>query len=173
MEIGYTWNSQRGVRIISGSGSHPSTGNPIYYVQYKEDFDKGSKLAEIYSPDQLAREISINESGYAKMIAADAAKRESDRIQKQHDSWFGFIDTLSTPAARARAIKTLNTACSFAGVYAQRGKNIVRLMEEGAKVEKKSFGRILSLPDGSYLDEKDTTKTALDFADYLINRVLR
>lgn len=173
MEIGHSWNSQKGVRIISGSGSHPSTGNPIYYVQYKEDFDRGSKLAEIYSPEQLAREISINESGYEKMMVAEAAKRESERIQNQHDSWFGFIDTLSTPAARSRAIKTLNTACSFVGVFDQRGNNIVRLVEEGAKVEKKSFGRVLSLPDGSYLDEKDATKTALDFADYLINRVLR
>lgn len=75
------------------------------------------------------------------------------------------------PPVRARAIKTLCMLVYFDGVCKRRADKIAELVNEGRKVEfSRSGERRLIHPDGRFFNEKDLTKTGMDFAEYLINK---
>ena len=57
---------------------------------------------------------------------------------------------------------------SLDGRLITRKDYVRRRVKEGWRVAARSYGRVFESPEGTFLSERDLTKTALDFAEYLI-----
>jgi len=94
-----------------------------------------------------------------------AKKQETDRL----NSW-GFADNLPD-LKKGKVLKTLNRTASFNGKVGRRKDLIKKMVENGYHIEEKKIDgktqRVLAAPDGGFLDEKQITKTGMDFAEYI------
>lgn len=128
----------------------------------------GSGLPQIIRTSEIEVEIRRDTKNYESRQKA-LYEQQSNATQKtEHESWYGFTDRLN-PTARARAIAALEGSVRRNGVAVKRGDLIVMLVKEGWIVRKDpSKGRLIEdSKTGSYLLEKDVTKTALDLAEFL------
>lgn len=79
-----------------------------------------------------------------------------------------FLNTLS-PMAAGRARKSLEIQVRVNGdKFMTRAAMIEERVASGAQVtELKNWGRVLMLPDGAFLDQRNATGYGLDYASYL------
>jgi hypothetical protein len=174
-EIGFSWNSIKGLRTIRQSGNHQITGE-LTYIVTTGDPRKG----EFISATEIEREIQRDERNCESLARALAKKSEEAILQAEHDSWYGFIESITLPTAKARALAALNKVSSIKDQMGERGALIKSLVDQGYSVGRASKSvmfstnktlpptRILIGPEGNFFTEKDLTKTAIDFAEYLI-----
>lgn len=134
--------------------------------------NRGKIGNQIIQPGDLEKEIALDKKLHAGKKASDVKKSEvADAAKKQADTindTSGFADSM-TPMAKKKAIDALNRTMSRDGQLMSR-KDIVRdCIAKGYKVEQTATGeRRLKGPDGSFLDESQISKTAMDFAEHLI-----
>ena len=83
----------------------------------------------------------------------------------------GFEKSLSFPLA-AKAIKGMNTQHMINGVPQTRKEYVEKAVAEGAVVGTKMGQRAIVFPDGSFMLQKDITKTAVDYAAYLTKKIV-
>lgn len=80
-----------------------------------------------------------------------------------------FLVTIEEPRTRARAEAALMRQMRWDGRYAFRSDEIERRIAAGATIELSRQGtRRLVNPSGSFLDEEQITKTAMDYAAFLL-----
>lgn len=79
-----------------------------------------------------------------------------------------FLATFA-PMQRAKAEAALDRQMRFDGRYCFRGTEVERRIAEGCTVMLSRQGeRRLAWPNGVFLDEKQISKTAMDYAEFLI-----
>jgi len=159
--VGFTWKSPRGERSVFGIQVDPSSGKQVYLIA-----SEGSRSLELVPADEIERYVFVEESNYKSRKQARQQTIQAEQKQTTHDSWSGFVDAL-TPTKKAKAIDALNKQVSVRGEFAARGDHIAHLVANGWRVQKTKTGRVLEAPGGTFLSERDLTKTALDFAEYL------
>lgn len=92
---------------------------------------------------------------------------DAGRAMAQRDT-SGFAETLSTPIQQERARATLNQSQSFDGITKPRKQGIQDAITDGGVVETREGQRALVKPGGSYLLERQITKTGMDYAEHLV-----
>jgi len=165
--IGRTWNSERGVRRVERVEDFPGLGLRAFIST------EGERHQELLSPDQIARQIQIDESRAAHARrAADARASEEvtsrAAVAREATSPFGrFLAALSPPgAAKARA--ALMRQVSIRQKMTTRREFVEQaVLKERATVGLRRDGRCLIFPDEGYFREADLTKIALDYAAFL------
>lgn len=167
--IGRTWRSAEGVREVVGS---TGDGESQRFLVSTE----GSPFREIVRPEDLERLIVVDESivtGRQRALAADS-ERAAQEIASQTESLGGDValEFLSqmTPAAAGRAKRTLLQMKMWDGGPIRVGRAIADRIRAGYTVESAKNGRRLVSPSGAYLDEKQLSKTAMDFAEFVSRR---
>lgn len=155
------WNSQYGRRRVVGQD-----GTKLF-IQTGES----SRVYQVLDEKELEREIKLDESWFAhnnavQARAAEASRHEAaDKAERRH--LHGFVDHISGIKAE-RIIEVLNKRQGFSGEVLTRRAFIEREVRAGARVVVKGDRRLLALPTGSFYTERDTTATALDYAEYLV-----
>lgn len=159
-----SWDSPQGLRqVVREEGGR-------FYVQ------TGARRAlDMFTADQLREEqqrdranLAYRERNQAEAKAALQAEAEEEaRLQT---ALAGFTDGL-TPMHRAKVVSALTTMRRFDGVTRQIIDQVRDLVNAGSLVKPHPRdGRRLVGPDGSFLVEKDLSKTALNYAEYLIRQ---
>ena len=160
--VGFRWESPEGTREIVEIGNHPHRPDETVYVVRVT----GHRSAMILNARDLALDIRRDTANVASR-AARSAPPSSRGAPSSGRGWTGFTRSM-TPAQRARADAALSTQMRVNGEFDSRGAHIRKLVERGYRVTvHPKRGRILEQPSGSYLTERDLTKTALDFAQFL------
>lgn len=174
--IGRTWNSPEGLATVA------YFENGKYMVNYK--FNKNTYYH--ISPDDLERTVKIDEDRYSGMLLMEERGRqfiiEDERKKAERNSDFGFSANI-TGIKKQRILETLNKLVRWSGVVGTRKDQIAKIVENGGRVStlnkhgnvikvlytgKKLAGSSNPLSEW-FLEEKDVTKTGMDFAEYLIN----
>jgi hypothetical protein len=160
-DVGFQWPSKEGVREIVAR--REVQGNEVFLVT-----TGGGRLSQIIRISEIEYEIRRDTKNYESRQKALREQQINTTQKTEHESWYGFTDRLN-PAARARAIAVLEGSVRRNGVAVKRGDLIVLLVKEGWKVRRgSSLGRLIEdSKTGSYLLERDVTKTALDLAEFL------
>jgi len=161
LDVGFQWPSKEGVReIVARREVH---GNEAFLV-----ITGGGGLPQIIRILEIENEIRRDTKNYESRQRALHEQQTAATQKTEHESWYGFTDRLN-PTARARAIDVLEGSVRRNGVAVKRGDLIVMLVKEGWIVRRSSsLGRLIEdSKTGSYLLEKDVTKTALDLAEFL------
>jgi hypothetical protein len=81
----------------------------------------------------------------------------------------GFEQTLSSPV-KAKAIPQMNEKRMIAGKPQSRKEYIENAIANGATVEIREGKKAIVKPDGTYMRQGEITKTAIDYAEYLLNK---
>lgn len=83
-----------------------------------------------------------------------------------------FVESQESTLAKGRVKKTLATTQGFNRIFKPRYEGIERLVAEGRTIVIARNGeRRLQDPEtGGFFTEKDTTKTGMDFAEFVIKR---
>jgi hypothetical protein len=155
--LGTTWPSKDGEREVVGVGRNEQ--NELRLAIKTE----GSRLHELIEPGFLPRLIKLDEQdlrrrvAVAKGAAAEAPATFDDR---------GFFATMTQLKAN-RAKATLSRSIRHNGTVSMTGQMVITAVAAGARVQSMQHGRVLMFPTGSFLDEKQVTKIALDFAEHL------
>jgi hypothetical protein len=104
-----------------------------------------------------------------RAAAAEAEKaREAEQAERK---WLGFTgrDRWSSAPLRQRAIDALTKQLSVRHVVKTRGEHVKDLVSQGFRVKDTPSGRRLQHPETLiFFTEKDLSKTAIDFATYLV-----
>lgn len=159
--VGFQWPSKEGIREIVARKEFQ--GNEVFLVTT----GRGGS-SQIIRISEIENEIRRDTKNYESRQRALHEQQTNATQKTEHKSWYGFTDRLN-PTARARAIAVLEGSVRRNGMPVKRGDLIVMLVKEGWKVRKRpSLGRLIEdSKTGSYLLERDVTKTALDLAEYL------
>lgn len=128
---------------------------------------EGGRLAEKLAVDLLEERIAHDEKQHAIQKAAASERAAVDRGQTV--GLEGFVAGMN-PARKAKAIAALNKQQGFNGVVKPRGEMIAQCVAAGYQVVATPTGRRLVGPDGRFWIESDITKTAMDFAQHLIEQ---
>ncbi|UDM18861.1 hypothetical protein [Vogesella sp. XCS3] len=128
---------------------------------------EGRTLPEKLDVAQLGGRISHDEKQLAIQKAAASERAAVDRGQPV--ALDGFVVGMN-PARKAKAIAALNKQQGFNGVVKPRGEMMAQCVAAGYQVVATPTGRRLVGPTGGFWMESDITKTAMDFAQYLIEQ---
>ena len=161
VDVGFTWPSVRGERRIVERKDF--NGRDVFLVTTGD-----SRSAEIISASEIQSDIRIDTKNFESRSRAIQEKNEDEANTRQHNSWLGYTDKLA-PLARARAIEALGTEVRRGGRSIARGDLMVELVNKGwrVRVDPKK-GRMIEDPETlTYLLQKDVSKIALDFAEFL------
>lgn len=98
----------------------------------------------------------------------------SERAPSQAPTELAAVDDFTasmTPMARVRAESALATSMNHNGTVRTRREIVETMVGDGATVvPHPKDGRRLMRPDGSYIEERRLTKTAMDYAEHLLAR---
>lgn len=165
--VGREWNSLRqGRRKVVGE--RMIRGQRMYVVR-----SEGVPRETFFPVEDLENVIAVDESELRSR--AEAEKRDATRAKEEAKARAekrnlrGFEKRFSGVQLE-RVIDTLNRKQGVRGVFLPRREHMENLVREGYVVRTHpKYGRVLEGPDGGFFFEKDLTKTALDYADYLSN----
>lgn len=128
------------------------------------------------TPEQAAKAVqALGESLTVKhpeiALRDMAGPQEPAPAPQRADTVTEFAQSASQDKIGQRRIaSTLRTAQKFNGEVKSRGLEVERLVSEGASVVVGKEGRRLQKQDGGFFAEKDITKTAMDYAEFLVKR---
>lgn len=155
------WESPEGTRRVVGM----QRGKLEIAVGDKQAGATGNVLLD---PQELEREIAFDtkriESRKSQQETAAQAKLEQ---AKQDESINGYLATLE-PMRAGTVKKALDVSVHNEGRPVTRRQLVEDRVSRGATVQpNKTFGRVLQMPDGSFLTEKQLTKGGIDYAEWL------
>lgn len=163
ISMGFNWDTLEGKRTVVGK-----LDSGEYLVTYPgKTADHPHK--EILSADDISFEIK-REKGRENNRAASAAKEAEEKqnlATKQNT--YGFTDSMP-PARKAKAIGTLLSKIMINGELQSRKSYIEDSIKNGAYISTVGGNRVLKHKNGNFLFDKDITKTAIDYAEFLINK---
>lgn len=96
---------------------------------------------------------------------AQAKQEEDQKKQQEHEASFqGFLT--DDPMTKGRRLKTLDSSLNYKNKPTTRKALIEQKVADGWTVNSQSQ---LQAPTGEFLDERDLTKTGIDYAQHLVN----
>jgi hypothetical protein len=173
--IGREWNSKWGRQRIVGI-----YGGDLYEVQTIGG--EGDGVIRRYSVKGIEETIKRNEYELTPEFAQEVADRnEMNRLRAERDARqkaadekrdaeiseftkYAGMNTINAEKARLALIKQV----SVKGIFTTRKTWMEDAVAKGYEVVHDGNERRLTAPDGSFFDEKSVTKTAMDYASYLI-----
>ncbi len=151
------------VREVVGTMRHPRTGQLMFAVS-----TEGIRGQELFSEDDVAFEIKRDTANIRHRVEAEerAAREAEEAAEALYVDGF----ELEFPERqRPRILEVLNKQVGVRGVFLSRKEHVKNLLEEGFEIRiDPRLGRILEGPRGGFFTEKDLTKTAFDYAEYLL-----
>lgn len=171
--VGMTWmepksTAENDVRwTIKSVGKHPTTGERTYVIAAQ-----GSNIGTFVSQSDIGRVIYNDQRNYDARVKARAQLRAEQAGSAEAARWLGFTDKM-TPMQRAKADRALGMQMRINGKITSRGRAMYDRVRQGWRVRASKMGlapvRVLQQTSepGTYLLEKDVSKTALDFAEHL------
>lgn len=162
--IGLSWESPEGTREVVGERDMPD-GRHLFVVMGRQS---GNQLLSESDVRFEMRRDTANLTSRARTRGETEAREATERERTYLD---GFEDTF-TPRQRAKVVEAITRQVGVNNVFASRRDHIRRLVREGYRVAVVPGGaRVLRNPaTESYYTEKDLTKAALDYAEYLSAR---
>ena len=162
-EIGLAWQSDKGPKKIIAI----SAGKAFVQTGDQTSFHEIISLADI--PERIALEEK-QAASHAKMQAVVTARHQQETaIEKERLSIGGFGDTLS-PKARGVAIRTLNRQMLHDGEPSTQKEIVERMVSNGATIGTVQGKPVLELPNDTFLFQKDLSKYAMRYAEFLIEK---
>lgn len=105
-----------------------------------------------------------------KRVGDTASERAPSRTPTEPTAVDDFT-AFMPPMARAQALRALATLMRHNGTVRTRREIVEVMVGAGATVvAHPKDGRRLVRPDGSFIEERRLTKTAMDYAEYLLAR---
>lgn len=170
--VGLTWDNfyagkhvKRQVReLISREGQER-------FVVVRE----GSNVAEYVPPSDLSRLVAVEQTSYEDQVAKQEREvAEAERAREEARAFSltrlgRYLATISSPLKRAKSFEALKKQVICRANVCVRHELVERLVDEGYTqiFEHPTEGVILS--DGeTWYRQADLTKTALDYASFLI-----
>ena len=158
-----TWQSVEGQRTVVQAFER--NGVPYYGIA-----TEGSRSMVLLPASELELERTFDEKNYAQRQASkarSAAQAELEKsLKERHQDTRGFTDGMSD-MQRGKVLDNLLRPISSDGVLFTRKGLVEQRVAAGWRVQPSKTGRRFVGPDGSFLTERDLTKTALDYAAYL------
>lgn len=164
---GKTWNSAKGEKHVIGQ----ALGRPEGWLEISVAGERSNQYLHI---DDLQREIDYDEKR-AKEVAAQEERQQAQEAEEaeltaDYEAVNGFTDSLPKMMA-GKVLKALNKEVSLNGEVLTRKAHIENLVRSGRTVVTSAKGeRRLIDQEGHFIDEKSLTKTAMNYAEYLINQ---
>jgi transposase len=159
--IGRTWQTNLGQATVQSEAT--VGGQPRLLVKY----ERGA--TELVRPEELESRIASDVKMYEsrqKMAAGAQAQREAE--QQEKTKYQDFTQSM-TPMQASKAFNALETNVQSGEQLFKRGDLVKQAVDEGAEIVIARDGkRRLQKQDGSYRTESQISKTAMDYADYLI-----
>jgi hypothetical protein len=161
--VGRTWKSNLGNATVVSEGA--VGGEPRFLVKYAEG---GTELVR---PNELESRIESDVKMYEsrqKMRGEVAAIKEQEELGKAKYQDF----TQAMPPMQAkRTFDSLEKNVSVGDAAVKRGDLVQADVAEGATIVLSRDGkRRLQKPDGRFRAESQISKTAMDYADFLIKK---
>jgi hypothetical protein len=161
--IGTSWNSPQGVRTFVGVV-------PLRGGETRLGIQTGDR--RIFQLFRTEAEIEQEIRRDTKNVEVDARVRtEKEAAAAAYVNQRASLDRFLAQfpqLAGAKANAALTKKVMWAGVYLPRHGNVEQRVAEGWHVETTPKGeRRFYSPDGRFLTEKDTSKVALDYAEFL------
>lgn len=103
-------------------------------------------------------------------IEFKAQEKAAQLLKEVLEDLDGFDAEMSL-MKRGRVLKTLNRQVSWSRIFRTRKEHIKQIIKEGGNVKFEWGGRRLYTENDTFYDEGVTTKTGMDFAQYLINKL--
>ena len=161
-KVGFTWDTVRGKREIVGKRP-----DGMFLVSYPGS--RSSTMSEILSAGDIDFERKRDASRLQSKAQAKAAHAKEKRAKESEEYTHGFADRFA-PNARQRIINTLLKTMGFDGKIMTRKEYIEKAVSFGARVVGSGSNRRVQHSDGGFFDQKQITKTAMDYADYLVKK---
>jgi N12 class adenine-specific DNA methylase/adenine-specific DNA methylase len=133
--------------------------------------ERGGLGDALFDTEAEAKEYATTERRRVEGRAAELKKlenkEESDqKKQQEHEASFqGFLT--DDPKTKGRRLKTLDASLNYKNKPTTRKALIEQKVADGWTVNDKGQ---LQAPTGEFLDERDLTKTGIDYARHLVNR---
>lgn len=164
--VGLSWESKQGVKTVVDKTVR---GDQERWLVQTE----GRSFAELFSTDDIISEMKRDA---ANLQSQNKWKQEADELEKQKavlEETYGFYATMSS-MMKAKAKLALEKQQGFSGTVMRRKDAVEQRVKDGWQVQTDRSGkRIFTSPSGSFYYEKDITKWAMDYAQYLIdNQIL-
>lgn len=158
--VGKVWTNGRGerreVKSVMSVG-----GNPRLAIQTDD-----RNQFELVHPDEFEK---LYERETKRVEKPEPVKRPQEEVDR--DSARSEFLSEMTPLKSAKAREALSVTLINGGMPYQRQELVEKLVGEGAEpTPHAKDGRRLSRPDGSYLSEKQISKTAMDYAAFLVRK---
>jgi hypothetical protein len=165
--VGREWDSADGrrkvVRVMD------MKGRPMLAVSTGD-----SRTTHLFAPGDIEKEIAwdgkylaSHKRTVAKQAAREAGDRAvSDKQARERKHLDRFLAKLS-PMARGKVGKAMTKEVSVQRKFAPRYKHIERLVREGYRIGTFRGKRTMESPQGTFLTQRDLTKAALDYAEFL------
>ena len=161
--IGRTWQTTLGQATVQSEAT--VGGQPRFLIKYENG---GTELVR---PEKLESRITSDVKMYEsrqKMRTEAQALKETE--QQEKTKYQDFTQSMS-PMQASKAFNSLETNVQSGGVIVKRGDLVKQAVDDGAKIVIAKDGkRRLQKPDGTYRTESQVSKTAMDYADFLINK---
>ncbi len=146
-------------------------GTPIWLVPNRthpreDGFGDTVHRSEADAREQAEDNIRRDAQDATRKAQAEGIKTAEAATKAEAEDTDGYADQFS-PLKRARIVKTLLKQQGINGVVDSRRNHLRRLIAEGRRVVTVKGERILRSADGSFLTERDVTKTGMDYAEYL------
>jgi hypothetical protein len=155
-----------GIKWVAQSTDHKEKNTPVGEGM-GDSVHKSKKEAE----EQIDWNIKSSKSKKkAEESLNDQEKKQIER-EKEYKNIDGFADK-EEKLKKGRILKYLNESMNYQGKPYIRKELIREKIKKGWKIGKSQrHGKILEDEEGSsFLTKKDITKTAIDYAEYLISR---
>jgi len=177
IDVGFKWQSVNGDKEIIQRTE--LNGREVFMVT-----EAGQRFPQIISVTEIDREIKFdtaqlehhtrNVKKHEELASAKALREEEYKKEKrEEDRWLGFTSRRSlTPAQKERYIAALKKVIRSNGQVVKIGDLVIERVKQGWVVRQSpSLGRVFEDPKGgALLLQKDLSKIALDFAEYLIDK---
>ena len=164
--IGFSWDTIGGKRVVDGI-----TPDGKFLVTFPADLGVKSGR-EILSSDDIDFEIRRDASRLKSKVASDAEKERVSLDKKENENTYGFADSFP-PRIRQRIINALLKTMRFDGKIMTRKAYIERKVFDGSVVTGRGSNRRLENKRGQFVDQSQITKTAMDYAEYLVDRKIK
>lgn len=170
--IGRTWNSQWGPQQITAREVYPS--GDLYVVSSEDgtvrkysvkDIDSTIASQEYQLTPEYAAEQAEKAARAQRMAEVDA--RQAAEAARLDAEIAEFTAGMSAPNAEKARQALLTNVMADGGVISRKAL-IEKLVAEGRTIGEFGGKRTLQTEDGSFRDEKQITKTGMDYAEYLI-----
>ena len=184
--VGFSWESPNGLRTIRARQQQGE--NTMALVQTGE-----GPFRQIIDLEKLPAEIHCDTANlaYREKVAKRLQEQEAIEavLEAERTDIDGFADDLS-PLRRGRIVEALSVLMTVGGSLKSRKEHVRDLVAEGYRIAQVPAGetwllhrrkgledvqipvgsRILQNETGGFFTEKDLTKTALDYAEFLLHK---